>query len=180
MSVQVKRDGVRDHQRCVVVRRGNVACELNHAARVQPLLQPFPRSDRAKAQRIILDAHGEARIVAEEMRAVCRRATGERDGIGEGRLGLGRHADGRARRKVAHADFLAAGQIDVVRRANGVGVAGNGRNARNVEMAAVHVHTAAFTGLVAGDDAVGHRERAVVVHVHATAADSRVAGDFTA
>ena len=42
------------------------------------------------------------------------------------------------------------------------------------------VHTAAFTGLVAGNDAVGHRERAVVVHVHATAADSRVAGDFTA
>ena len=58
MPVQVERDGVRDRQRrVVVILRGNVACELDHAARVQLLLQQFPRR-QTRHQRLARDGGG--------------------------------------------------------------------------------------------------------------------------
>ena len=204
VSVQVERDGVRDRQGRVAVRRDHVVRERHRAARIEQRLQQIPRHERTKAKLAVRVVHDKRGIVAEETRLVARsRARGERDGRVHGRRVLCRHADGRVRRKAVHGDRASVWQIDVVRRADGVGVAVNDGTAGDGERA-VHVHAAAVVRHVARDGAAGHRERAVrfhaagpvggvvrdraaghreraaPAHAHAAAHTGRVAGDFAA
>ena len=126
VSGEVEEDRARDNQGRVALPGGDVVRERHGAARVESGLQALPGHWHRETHLAVRQLHMITGIVAEEIGNVARRrAVGEDDRIAIFGLDLARHADGCARREAVDCDDVPARQTDVVRRAYGVGVAGD-------------------------------------------------------